>query len=87
MHYYISLQSYHIINISFRALRALIKSEIRTRDRLRKAYGRTHKQTDLTKYKRQRNKVNNMKAKLKEQYYDSMNESLQNLNVRTLRPI
>ena len=28
MHYYISLQSYHIINISFRALRALIKSEI-----------------------------------------------------------
>jgi len=28
MHYYISLQSYHIINISFRALRALIKSQI-----------------------------------------------------------
>ena len=56
-----------------------IRREIRTRDRLRKAYRRTHKQSDLTKYKRQRNKVNNMKTKLKEQYYDSMNESLHNL--------
>ena len=42
---------------------SVIRREIRVRDRLRKTYRRTNRQTDLTKYRNQRNKVNNLKKK------------------------
>ncbi|KAK3106293.1 hypothetical protein FSP39_017122 [Pinctada imbricata] len=53
-----------------------IRREIRHRDRLRKIYRRTGKTSDRVKYKNQRNKVNNMKKRLKEKYFESMNDSL-----------
>ncbi|KAK3095789.1 hypothetical protein FSP39_019145 [Pinctada imbricata] len=54
-----------------------IRREIRKRDRLRKTYRRTHNERDFQKYKILRNKINNMKKKLKEEYIYSMNNSLQ----------
>ncbi|KAK3090482.1 hypothetical protein FSP39_012209 [Pinctada imbricata] len=53
-----------------------IRREIRIRDRLRKIYRRTLNERDLNKYKTQRNKINNMKKKLKEEYIIGMNDSL-----------
>jgi hypothetical protein len=49
-----------------------IRKEIRLRDRLRKNVLKFGRESDILKYKKQRNKVNNMKKKAKEDFESNL---------------
>jgi hypothetical protein len=49
-----------------------IRKEIRLRDRLRKNVFKFGRESDTLKYKKQRNKVNNMKKKAKENFESNL---------------
>jgi hypothetical protein len=49
-----------------------IRKEIRLRDRLRKNVLKFGRESDILEYKKQRNKVNNMKKKAKEHFESNL---------------
>ena len=53
-----------------------IRKQIRVRERLRKKVLRYHRETDIQKYKKQRNKVNNMKKIAKENFENNLDNFL-----------
>jgi hypothetical protein len=53
-----------------------IRREIRKRDRLRKLARRSNSDSNINKYKKERNHVNNLKKDAKEQFYFSVNTLL-----------
>jgi hydroxylamine reductase (hybrid-cluster protein) len=53
-----------------------IRKEIRLRDRLRKNVFKFGRESDTLKYKKQRNKVNNMKKKAKENFESNLDNIL-----------
>ena len=53
-----------------------IRKEIRLRDRLRKNVIKFGRESDTLKYKKQRNKVNNMKKKAKENFESNLDNIL-----------
>ena len=55
-----------------------IRYNIRLRDKLRKKSCKTKSTQDLLLYKRQRNKVNNMKKYAKENYINNISETISN---------
>ncbi|XP_071177655.1 uncharacterized protein [Mytilus edulis] len=55
-----------------------LRREIRTRDRLRKKAFKSKKQSDILKYKRQRNRVNNMKKVAKEKFESNLDHIILN---------
>jgi hypothetical protein len=57
-----------------------LKREIRKRDRIRKTAKKYSKQSDIEKYKKQRNRVNNLKKIAKEHFEQNLdNLILENL--------
>ncbi|XP_071133192.1 uncharacterized protein [Mytilus edulis] len=55
-----------------------LRREIRIRDRLRKKAFKSKKQSDILKYKRQRNRVNNMKKVAKEKFESNLDHIILN---------
>jgi hypothetical protein len=53
-----------------------LRREIRKRDRLRKLARRSNSDSNINKYKKERNHVNNLKKDAKEQFYFSVNTLL-----------
>ena len=53
-----------------------LRKEIRIRNRLRKIALKSNKLEDIKKYKKSRNKINNMKKHAIENYYNSLELSL-----------
>ena len=53
-----------------------LRREIRKRDRLRKLARRSNSDSNINKYKKQRNHVNNLKKHAKEQFYFNVNTLL-----------
>jgi hypothetical protein len=54
----------------------LFSGDIRKRDRLRKLARRSNSDSNINKYKKQRNHVNNLKKHAKEQFYFNINISI-----------
>ncbi|KAK3101390.1 hypothetical protein FSP39_003197 [Pinctada imbricata] len=55
---------------------SIMRHESRIRDRLHKIYVRTQSLIDKVKFRKQRNKVNNLKKSLQDSYYESLNDTL-----------
>ena len=55
-----------------------IRKEIRIRDRLRKKLLKSQNENNIIKYKKQRNKVNNMKKIAKEKFENNLDNFLLN---------
>ena len=55
-----------------------LRYNIRIRDRLRKKYLKTYYHSDKLLFKRQRNKVNNMKTYAKENYISNISDTISN---------
>ncbi|XP_063408362.1 uncharacterized protein LOC134691483 [Mytilus trossulus] len=55
-----------------------LRRELRTRDRLRKKAFKSKKQSNILKYKRQRNRVNNMKKVAKEKFESNLDHIILN---------
>ena len=56
-----------------------LRREIRIRDRFRKTFLKVKSVLTKTKYKQQRNKVNNLKKQAKKKFYANINENLDEL--------
>ncbi|PJE77717.1 hypothetical protein CI610_03355 [invertebrate metagenome] len=57
-----------------------LRKAMRLRDRLRKVFKRVKSISNLTKYKQQRNKVNNMKKHARELFYDKVGDIIDKLD-------
>jgi hypothetical protein len=64
-----------------------LRRESRRRDRLRKAFLRTKTVSAEKQYKKQRNRVNNLKKQTKELFYANINEILDELKTTDSRCI